>query len=70
MNYVRIWELHLALQCMICSNGFPHVFCRLWPIGIAAGHLKVLTRSCRMQISWLWPCEIESKGENFYNVIE
>jgi len=61
VNYVRIWELNLALRCMIRSNGFPHVLYRLWPIGRATGHLEVLTKRCRTRISWLWPCKMETK---------
>ena len=64
MNYVRIWELHLALQCMICSNGFPHVLYRLWPIGMAVGHLEVITRRRRTRFTWLWPCDVKSKDGN------
>ena len=49
------WELHLALQCVIRSNGFSHVFYRLWPIGMTTSHLEVITRRCRTWITWLWP---------------
>jgi len=35
---------------------FPHVLYRLWPIGVAARHLEILTRRCRTLLIWLWPC--------------
>ena len=60
-NYVRIWELNLALRCLIRSNGFPHVLYRLWPIGMGARHLGVVTRRRRTRLTWLWPCGMESK---------
>jgi len=63
VNYVRIWELHLTLRCMIRSNGFPHVLYRLWPIGMAASYLGVITERCRTQITWLWPCDMGSNEE-------
>ena len=36
---------------------FPHVLYRLWPIGVAARHLEILTKRCRTLLAWLWPCE-------------
>jgi len=69
MNYVRIWKLHLALRCMIRNNGFPHVLYRLWLIGMAASHLEVITRRCRTQITWLWPCDMKSNEGNSSGVI-
>jgi len=50
----------VTLRCVICSNDFQHVLYRLWPIGMAASHLEVITRICRTQITWLWPCDMKS----------
>ena len=36
-------------------HGFPYVLYRLWPIGLAASHLEVITRRCITRITWLWP---------------
>jgi len=43
------------------KHGFPHVLYRLWLIGVAARHLKVLTRRRRTRLTWLWPCGMISK---------
>jgi len=29
----------------------------LWPVGVAARHLEMLTRRGRTLLTWLWPCE-------------
>ena len=35
---------------------FSHVLYRLWPIGVGARRLEILTRRCRTLLAWLWPC--------------
>jgi len=46
---------------------FPHVLYRLWPIGVAARHLEILTIRCRTLLTWLWPCE--RNGTRFPDVL-
>ena len=50
-----IWELHVALWCVIRSNGFPHVLYWSWPIGLAANYLEVVSKRGRIRIIWSWP---------------
>ena len=67
MNYIRIWELHQALRCVIRSMVSPHVLYRLWSIGMAESHLEVITRRSRTRKSWLWPCYMELIGEKSFS---
>jgi len=50
----------MALHCLIRGNGFPDVLYRLWPIGMAASHLEVITKRGRTQMTWLWPGKMKS----------
>jgi len=44
---------------------FPHVLCRLWPIGLAANYLGVITRRGRTRMVWLWP-EVRELSKLWY----
>jgi len=39
---------------MIRSNGFTHVLCRLWLIGLTANYLGVITKRGKTRMIWLW----------------
>jgi len=52
-----IWELHLALRCVIRNNCFPHVLYRLWSIGLAVNYLEVVSKRGRTRMIWWWPSD-------------
>jgi len=44
------------------------VLYRLWPIGVVARHLEIITRRCGTLLTWLWPCE--RNGTRFPDVLD